>query len=80
MKKIINMINGEGVFSAEEVSDVQGLSLDIVIEKPLDESEKKVIIDEFSVKWHENDGKIKNYFEELMSALPICYFDVITNI
>ena len=37
-------------------------------------------MDEFSVKWHENDAKIKNYFEELTSALPICYFDVITNI
>ena len=31
------------------------------------------------MKWHDNDSKIKNYFEELVSSLPICYFDVVTN-
>ncbi len=40
MKKIIDLINGEGIFSAGEASDVLKLNLDPIIEKPLDESEK----------------------------------------
>ena len=40
MKKIIDLINGEGIFSAGEASDVPKLNLDPIIEKPLDESEK----------------------------------------
>ena len=40
MKKIIDLINGEGIFSAGEASDVPRLNLDPIIEKPLDESEK----------------------------------------
>lgn len=40
MKKIIDMINGDGIFSAGESTDGPGLCLDIAIEKPLDESEK----------------------------------------
>ena len=40
MKKIIDMINGDGIFSAGETTDGPSLSLDIAIERPLDESEK----------------------------------------
>ena len=72
------MINGEGLFANEEVPEMAA-GIDIIIEKPLDENEKPVVIDEFSVKWQENDVRIKDYFEHTESALPLCFFDVNTS-
>jgi hypothetical protein len=44
------MINGEGLFANEEVPEMAS-GIDIIIEKPLEENEKPLVIDEFSVKW-----------------------------
>ena len=70
------MINGEGLFAIGEQPEENSAGIDVIIEKPLEENEKPAIIDEFSVKWQDNDIKIKDYFEHTESALPLCYFDV----
>ena len=79
MKQIIQMINGEGLFTSLEEPEHISKGIDILIETALEENEKPAEIDEFTVKWGENDNKIKNYFEYSASALPICFFDVISN-
>ena len=73
------MINGEGLFTAMEEQEQISTGIDILIETALEENEKPVVIDEFTNKWGENDNKIKNYFEHSESALPLCFFDVISN-
>lgn len=72
------MINGEGTFGQEDKPE-KSTGIDIIIEKPLEENERMIVIDEISVKWQENDVKIKDYFEHTESALPICFFDVISS-
>ena len=80
MKKIIDMINEEGIFAHEEKPDLNTVfGLEIKIEKPIElEKEKFYKVDEFSILWHPNDTKIKDQFEKKKSALPLCFFDVDT--
>ncbi len=73
------MINGEGLFTSKEEPEQTPAGYDVLIETALEENEKPVSVDEFTVKWGENDNKIKNYFEHSASALPLCFFDVISN-
>ena len=62
MKQIIQMINGEGLFTILEEPEQVSTGIDILIENALEENEKPAVIDEFTVKWGENDNKIKNLF------------------